>query len=183
MSSLQGYFLVASPHLPDPNFYRTVVLIVQHDENGALGLVLNRPTDKTVGQLWESVTEEPCLNPQSVNHGGPVEGPLMALHQNVASGESEVVPGVFFASSDENLEQIVQHFNGPFRLFVGYAGWAGGQLESELEAGGWLTIEATCDDVFDEDEDLWKKIACRIGMEILETAVDPRHIPEDVSLN
>ena len=61
MDSLQGHFFVASPHLPDSNFYRTVVLMVQHDEQGALGLVLNRPTDTTVAQLWETVVQGAVL--------------------------------------------------------------------------------------------------------------------------
>jgi putative transcriptional regulator len=182
MRSLQGHFLVASPHLPDSNFYRTVVLMVQHDENGALGLVLNRPTNSTVGELWERVSSEPVSCERPVNHGGPVEGPLMALHTTADCADDEVLPGVYFASRDEYLERIVRG-DQLFRLFVGYAGWSPGQLESELDAGGWLTVPATPDDVFDDDEDLWRKISSRIGMEILEQAVRPRHVPADPSMN
>ena len=183
MRSLQGRFLVASPHLPDPNFYRTVVLMIQHDENGALGLVLNRPSKSTVGQLWETVTQEPCACDRLVNRGGPVEGPLMALHTEASCAENEILPGVYFASRNEHVQRIVQQQHEPFRIFVGYAGWAAGQLESELEAGGWLISEAKRDDVFDEDEDLWRKISSRIGLEILEKAVRPKHVPQDPSMN
>ena len=159
MSSLQGHFLVASPHLPDPNFYRTVVLMVQHDQQGAVGLILNRITNSTIGELWETVVKEPCASRQPVNHGGPVQGPLMALHTDEARADAEVLPGVYLASRDEYLKQLVEQDQQPFRLFVGYAGWAGGQLESELEVGGWLTAPATCDDVFSEADDLWRRIA------------------------
>ena len=183
MHSLRGHFLVASPHLPDRNFCRTVVLMVQHDQNGALGLVLNRPTANTVGQLWETVTKESCACERLVNHGGPVQGPLMALHTEASWADDEVLPGVYFASRSEYLENIVRQNERPFRLFVGYAGWAGGQLESELEAGGWLTTKATREDVFSDDDDLWRTMAQRIGSEILGLAVKPKHIPQDPSRN
>lgn len=183
MHGQRGYFLVASPHLPDSNFCRTVVLMVQHDEEGALGLVLNRPTDKTVGQLWEKVTEIPCSCPRAVYRGGPVDGPLMALHTNAAWADDEILPGVYFASTDTYLEEIVQQSEQPFRFFLGYAGWAAGQLESELKVGGWLRTEANCQDVFDEDEELWKKVSSRIGLEILGGAVSPEIFPDDPSVN
>ncbi|MFV1966687.1 MAG: YqgE/AlgH family protein, partial [Pirellulaceae bacterium] len=179
----QGHFLVASPHLPDSNFFRSVVLMVQHDEHGALGLVLNRLTNSTVRELWASVASETVTCERYVNHGGPVEGPLMALHTTAACADDEVLPGVYFASRDEYLERIVQDEDRPFRLFVGYAGWSSGQLESELEAGGWLTIKATQDDVFNENKDLWREISSRIGLEILKQAVNPKHVPDDPSVN
>mgnify|MGYP005851771495 CR=1 FL=1 len=183
MHSLRGYFLVASPHLPDPNFCRTVVLMIQHDENGALGLVLNRPTASTVGQLWETITKESCSCQRLVHHGGPVQGPLMALHMEAAWADGEVLSGVYFASRSEYLHQIVRQSDKPFRLFVGYSGWAGGQLEGELQAGGWLTTQATREDVFSDDLDLWRTMTQRIGSQILGLAVKAKHIPKDVSRN
>ena len=80
MKSLKGHFLVASPHLADANFYRSVVLMIQHDEDGAVGLVLNRPTDNTIAEVWEMISESPCDVQGCVSIGGPVAGPLMALH-------------------------------------------------------------------------------------------------------
>jgi putative transcriptional regulator len=184
MRSLRGHFLVASPHLTDPNFYRTVVLMIQHDKHGALGLVLNRMTNSTVGQLWETLTKEPCPNSQRVNQGGPVQGPLMALHAEPSLADEEILPGVYFASRGEYLTQIVGHTDLAFRLFVGYAGWAGGQLEGELEAGGWLTATASREEVFaDASDDLWRNVISRIGQKILGAVVPPKHVPSDPSVN
>jgi putative transcriptional regulator len=107
----------------------------------------------------------------------------MALHAEAAWADEVVLPGVFFASREEYLRQIVLQSQHAFRLYVGYAGWAGGQLEGELEAGGWLTTPATPEDVFDEEPDLWRKIAARIGLEILGSAVKTKHLPSDPSMN
>ena len=72
MNSLRGQFLIASPHLPDSNFYRSVVLMIQHDDEGAFGVILNRPTENTVSEIWEMITDEPCESLQPINLGGPV---------------------------------------------------------------------------------------------------------------
>ena len=183
MKSLKGHFLVASPHLADPNFYRSVVLMIQHDEQGALGVVLNRPANNTIGELWELIAEAPCDNRQPVNVGGPVAGPLIAIHSNSSQGEMEVTGGVFFSSSKESITRVVSKPRGPFRLFVGYSGWAGGQLDGELEAGGWLTDPATREDVFWDQDELWNRVSRRIGLAILSPTIDPDVIPDDPSLN
>src|SRR5688572_1282976 len=81
MASLQGQFLVASPHLSDPNFYKSVVLMVKHDEEGAFGLILNRPTTNTVREIWRAVTEQDLECEQPIYMGGPVSGPLVCLHR------------------------------------------------------------------------------------------------------
>ena len=79
--SLQGQFLVASPHLGDGNFNRSVVLIIKHDDDGAFGLVLNRPTGNTVGDVWRMVTEQELDCDRPIYLGGPVQGPLVCLHR------------------------------------------------------------------------------------------------------
>src|SRR5688572_22739803 len=99
VNSLQGQVLVASPDLLDPNFLRAVVLIVQHNEQGALGLILNRRTHAKLKQVWEQVSPQPCESEEYVHAGGPVEGPLMALHTNAELGESEVVPGLYIGTN------------------------------------------------------------------------------------
>src|SRR2546429_6526132 len=78
MKSLQGQFLIASPHLADTNFYKGVVLMIKHDDEGAMGLILNRPTENTVTEVWKMVGEEDIECPQPIFFGGPVSGPLVA---------------------------------------------------------------------------------------------------------
>ena len=189
MGSLQGHFLVASPHLMDPNFYRSVVLMIQHDEDGGFGLVLNRCTDNSVSEIWELIGELPAehLDPdlieaRHINLGGPVAGPLMALHNSREVGENQIVPGVFLTTDKQGLNRLLESDDLTYRIFSGYSGWGSGQLESELEDGGWLTAPASADDIFHNPETMWKKISQQIGLGILGTRVT-RFVPEDPSLN
>jgi putative transcriptional regulator len=183
MPSLKGHFLIASPHLEDTNFYRSVVLMVQHDEEGAFGVILNRPSNNTISDLWELISHVPCGNQDPVNVGGPVAGPLIAIHSDYTHSELEITNGVYYASSKQSIGQIVSKPQGPFRLFVGYSGWAAGQLEGESDAGGWLTVPATHDDVFSAPDDLWNRVSRRIGLDILSSSLNQRLIPEDPSTN
>lgn len=182
MKSLQGNFLVASPKLGDSNFLRTVVLMIQHDEDGAMGLVLNRPTETTIQEVWQRVVEEPCDCTAPVYIGGPVPGPLIAVHNLPDCSESEVLPGVFVATQRATLERLFET-TSKFRLFSGYSGWGGGQLEDELKVGGWLLLEATADRVFADPDGLWKEVTSEIGQDILGTGLDAKHVPDDPSMN
>ena len=183
MECLKGHLLVASPHLADPNFSRTVVLMIHHGEDGAFGVVLNRPADNTVKELWEQVGETPCESDRQVNVGGPVAGPLMAVHTDELLSEMEILPGLYFAAQKEHLEELLRRRDEPFRLFIGHSGWGGGQLENELHEGAWLTTPATVDAVFGEDAELWKKVAQKIGLSMLTSTLKIKHLPEDPSMN
>jgi putative transcriptional regulator len=183
MKSLAGHFLVGSPHLADPNFFRSVVLMVQHDEEGALGLILNRPTDNSVADIWEQVCDESSDCRRPIFLGGPVTGPLMAIHSQLAYSELQVVPGVHFSTQRHNIIEIVAGEPKPFLLFSGYSGWGGGQLERELKVGGWLTVAASDDDVFYEGEDLWERLIQQIGQEIIAPAIGRKMTPPDPSCN
>jgi putative transcriptional regulator len=181
--SLQGHFLVASPHLMDPNFARTVVLLIQHDRDGAMGVVLNRPIEKTIQQLWKEVHEGPCDNLRHLNLGGPVSGPLLALHTDSALGELEVIPGVFFSADKEHLERLVEQDVPQMKMFIGHSGWGGGQLENELKQGAWLTVPANLDEVFQDDQELWRCVTQKIGKEMLVGMLHIKNVPDDPSLN
>lgn len=183
MNSLRGHFLAASPHLQDPNFLHTVVLLIQHDAEGALGVVLNRPTDKTIQQLWEDVHEPPCDNQQRLHLGGPVSGPLMAIHTLVTLGELEVLPGLYFSTQKDHLEELVEHRDVQSRLFVGHSGWGGGQLESELREGAWLTMPATLEDVFYDVTGLWRRVTGEITSRMMQAVLKIKHVPRDPSMN
>ncbi|MGE0760475.1 MAG: YqgE/AlgH family protein [Pirellulaceae bacterium] len=182
-TSLRGHCLVASPSLKDPNFYRSVVLMVQHDESGALGLILNRPTGSSIRDIWEMVSSEPCACDSPIYLGGPVRGPLAAVHQDRDRSDLEVVDGLYYTVDEKSLGELLQSSADTYRIFVGYAGWAPGQLESELEAGGWLTTPANRQEVFSEPARLWQTISRRIGREFLQATVKLKGGPEDPSLN
>jgi putative transcriptional regulator len=183
MKSLQGHFLIASPKLADENFYKAVVLMIKHDEDGALGVILNRPTENTVAEVWKIIGDEEidCLAPVFV--GGPVPGPVVALHRLKKAAEAEVLPGVYFAAELDKLRQLIEQTERPYRFFSGYAGWAGGQLEGELKAGGWLTAKAKKSLIFGESDALWDEVVRTIGEGILHKAMKVKHVPEDPSLN
>ena len=183
MKSLKGCFLVASPQLRDPNFVHTVVLLVHHSEDGAFGVVLNRPTESTIKELWEKVGESPCDSNQPVHLGGPVSGPLMAVHSDASLAEMEIIPGVYFAAQRDHLEQLLQQSEHAFIFFVGHSGWGGGQLENELKEGAWFTAPATAEFVFNSNDDLWRRVTQQIGQSVLTDILGIKGLPKDPSMN
>lgn len=182
MNSLQGHLLIAVPELLDPNFFQRVVLIVRHDEEGAFGLVLNRPTKMGVKQVWEQVSHTPIESSDPVYLGGPVEGPLMALHSQADLAELEITPRVCYSVQSDQLESLVMQAQGPKKFFLGFAGWSPGQLEGELEEGVWVTLLASYDHVFYSDEDLWRRLIREAQSPIL-AALNIKHVPQDPSMN
>ncbi len=183
MESLFGKLLVAIPDLPDSNFYRSVVLILQHTKEGATGVILNRPSNVTVATVWDEISSEECDSEVTVNVGGPCEGPLMALHQSLAAGEEPIIGGVFVSIQRENLNKIVNQTKHPFKIYSGYAGWGPGQLESEIKVGGWLVTDATAANVFEPSEDLWKNVCAHVGHEIMLPHFNVNRVPTDPSSN
>jgi len=182
-SSLAGHFLVASRYLRDPNFAQSVVLMIHHDQDGAVGVVINRPSDKTVRDVWQLIGNDPCDRDDFIYVGGPVPGPLVALHSIEAFSDHEVLPGLYVSTKRDALDLIVRKKDVSLRLCSGNAGWGSGQLEGEMEAGGWLSTPATVDDVFADHESIWKTVTQRIGLEIMAPNVDSEHMPIDPSLN
>jgi len=182
MPSLKGHLLIAAPQLFDPNFQGTVVLLIEHNEDGAFGVVLNRPSDTTVQEVWEQVGQEPTDSLETIHVGGPVPGPLLALHDAGPLSESEVMPGIHLSTQRDALDQLVRS-RAEFRLFSGYAGWGGGQLETELTQGGWLTRQANGDYIFYRQDDLWERVTKDITDEVLRPVLKATHVPRDPSCN
>jgi putative transcriptional regulator len=180
---LTGNFLVASRYLRDPNFVRSVVLMIQHQVDGAMGVVINRPSEKTVREVWEMIGNDPCDRDDAIFVGGPVPGPLVALHTLEALAEHQVLPNLYVSTHRDAIDVIVRKKNVPVRLFSGNAGWGSGQLEGEMEAGGWLATPATVDEAFSDHETIWRKVTQRIGLEIMAPDLDHEHMPPDPSLN
>jgi len=183
MNSLKGHLLVASPDLVDPNFLKAVVLMVQHGDKGALGLVLNRPTNTTVKQALAQIGDTPCHRKELLRLGGPCQGSLMAVHTREALKEMEILPRVYFSADSDHLEQLVLTKGDPVRFFVGFAGWGPGQLEAELETGSWRTMTATAEHVFQGGSDLWEMVTKEITSSVLLSALKIKHVPQDPSMN
>ena len=183
MKSLQGHLLIASPQLVDPNFARSVVLIVQHNESGALGLILNRPLEMNLQSVWEQVSDIPCFIDQPLHQGGPCDGPLMVLHVEKDVSELQVAPGTYWSTDKDSVEHLVSHNSTPVKFFVGYAGWGAGQLESEMDSGAWLPAPATQDQIFADPETQWSRLRRIITLTITYPWLDPRLIPDDPTAN
>ena len=186
--SMTGRLLVAAPSLDDPNFERSVVFLVDHDEEGALGVVLNRPTSVDVGAIlppWEGRTSQPGV----VFRGGPVgqDSALALARLSVPSDDGDDEP-VGFRSVSGSLglvdldapPELLSAELAAMRVFAGYAGWSPGQLEDEVAEGSWFVVESVPGDAFsDEPEQLWRAVLRRQIGELALVAT----FPEDPSLN
>jgi putative transcriptional regulator len=183
MKSLQGHLLIAAPNLIDPNFFRTVILMVQHNDDGALGLVLNRPTGTAVREAWAQVGQTPCLREDVLHHGGPCEGPLMVVHTCEGVSPAALLPGLYFATEKDDVESVIGSGDGQARFFVGYAGWSAGQLENELGTGSWVTLPASAEHVFTDDIHLWENATRQVARMAAYPNIKPSLVPRDPKMN
>lgn len=169
-----GKLLVATPRLLDPNFYRTVILMLQDDEEGTIGIVLNRPTTERVEDHlpdWSSRVTEPGL----IHYGGPVEPEVAIAVANTTEGMTTGVPGLSLVDLSEEPDDEGPHV----RIYSGYAGWGSEQLDDELEMGSWYVVQASPDDPFDNPDDMWRRVLRRqAGFLALVST-----FPDDVEMN
>lgn len=172
MSPTKGRLLVATPLLEDPNFDRSVVYVVEHHDEGALGLILNRPSPESLNDPldgWVSAQSEPA----QVFSGGPVEpDALIALarvgseiHRSDEDDEASYLAPLAgdIASADLAADPaLVVGSITELRVFRGYSGWDAGQLEAEIESGSWIVLDSDPSDVFTADPDeLWRAVLRR----------------------
>ena len=183
MKSLQGHLLIATAELLDPNFFQSVVLLVQHSEEGALGVILNRPSKTTIRRAWEEVRSTPCAHDVPLHLGGPCQGPLMAVHREASLSEAEVAPEAFFSADPESLEQLVASPEIQIKFFIGYAGWGAGQLEQELALGSWEVLPAHAKHLFGSPASLWEESHREVAGRRLFSAMRIKHVPDDPRLN
>jgi putative transcriptional regulator len=183
MASLQGHLLVASPKLGDPNFFRAVVLLVRHNEEGAFGLVLNRPSNTPLREVWSNVSDTLCTTDALIQHGGPCAGPLMAIHTEEFLAETEVFPNLYFAAAKDKLEHLALKPTEAARFYAGYAGWTAGQLDAELAEGAWFTTEGKSEQVFWPNDDLWDRLSRQLAATTRIAGIKVKHEPPDPSLN
>jgi putative transcriptional regulator len=179
--SLAGQLLVASPTLPDPNFARTVVLIGIHSEDGAMGVVLNRPSETTVGEAVPAL-EQALSDGERIFVGGPVQPNAIVCLAEFSDPDPAgllVLGRIGFPAPDTDIELLAAATTRR-RVYAGYAGWSAGQLDREVNDGDWIANAAIPEDVFSEDpEDLWRAVLVRMGGEYALLA----RMPPDPSVN
>jgi putative transcriptional regulator len=164
VESLRGHLLVASPGLVDPNFRRAVVLVTEHTEEGAAGLVLNRPSPVEVADAVPQL--EPLVeHGEQIWVGGPVQQEAVLVLGEFLDPDDAAVP-LFGALGFPSLAEPgdVVPVTTRHRVFAGYAGWGAGQLEEELTGEDWILEPALADDAFtDEPDELWRDVLRRKG--------------------
>jgi putative transcriptional regulator len=179
VESLRGHLLVAAPTLVDPHFVRTVVLIAEHTADGAMGVVLNRPSEATVGEVVPDLSAL-VDEDETVFAGGPVEdGGVMVLAE-FDDPEDAALPvdgDLGFVALDSDVQELAA---GRARAFAGHAGWGPGQLDAELAEEAWFVAPFEREDAFaDDPEELWSRALLRKGGPYALVA----RMPEDPSLN
>jgi len=171
-NSLAPTLLLAMPQMLDPNFARSVVLLCKHEREGAMGLVVNRRTDTLASSLV--ILEPPPKSDSGLEIwvGGPVEpqrGWLLLGHDPGSDESLAIGAGLFLSASADVLRRLIEdggEGNTEQRLFLGYAGWGGGQLESELAASAWLTADVSKSLVFETDpEQMWETAIRSLGID------------------
>jgi len=162
----KGRLLVAMPTLNDPNFWQTVVLLCNYGPEGALGVVLNRPTEVAVSAL---IHDFPNLaGGERIYEGGPVaKNGMLVLCRSEENEEYNIVGNISLAKDLESLKTIdVTKPCSEIRCYLGYAGWTAGQLEEEIHTGAWKTVRADSTIIFDADATvLWPQMMRRLGPE------------------
>ncbi|MES1943008.1 hypothetical protein PC39_02747 [Salinisphaera sp. PC39] len=162
-SSLRGTLLVAERQLSGTAFARAVILVLEHDDGGALGLVLNRPSDATLADALPNRADELAYD-YPVHLGGPVRMQglaLLARTEGNEHGSRRILPEVVYTHAQAAFDAILASSPDPdaVRIFAGHAGWAPGQLENEIRRGDWLIVPAKANHIFeDNDDDLWQRL-------------------------
>ena len=157
------FFLVAKPGMPDPNFRETVVLVTQNERAQVTGVIVNRPTDRSLAELLPSERFRSLTDP--IFFGGPVDlqGLFAVFNADKLPGEAlTMLPGLYLALHPNTIDALLSSPPARIRFFAGYSGWAPGQLQAELDRGDWLIVDADTDTVFLKDTSrLWRDMVGR----------------------
>jgi len=184
MKSLKGHLLLASTKLVDPNFAKAVVLIFDHTEEGAAGVIINRPVKKTIADIAEEVFEIRSNWDKPLHLGGPVSGPLAAAHTIKALADMEVMPGIYGALAPDHLQELIRKRQEPTLFLVNYAGWGPDQLEDELEEEAWHVMPARSEHLFwTEEHSLWETCIKEVSGQAMDEVLGIRIKPNDPGLN
>jgi putative transcriptional regulator len=159
----KSFFLIARPGMPDPNFRETVVLVTQAEGAEATGVIINRPTNRSLAEMLPSERFKRFKEP--IFFGGPVapQGLFAVFQAEKFSGAAvTMLPGLYLAVVPDSIDALLNDPPPKIRFFAGYSGWAPGQLRAELDRGDWLVVDAEADAVFLKDTSrLWQDMVRR----------------------
>ena len=180
---LDNHFLIAMRALSDPNFSRTVTYLCEHNEEGAMGLVVNRPLDVTLDEIFKHIgieVADPAIAAAPVYLGGPVQPDRgFVLHTPIGEWESTMrVTDKIGVTTSQDVLQAMATGNGPQHALValGYAGWGAGQLEAEIIDNAWLSVSADADIIFHlPSEQRWRAAAASLGIDLDRLSNDAGH--------
>lgn len=167
---LAGCLLVANPSHPNHQYTKDVFLITWHRGDGAIGVLLNRCLVADLRTLWaqlmgsesKPMVEEPAQH-IAVHYGGPLAGPVIALHSRPEFAEAEASPGIYLAAQIPTLRKLGEIAAADCRWLVGHTAWQKGELERQIETGLWYPIPATPDLVFAQSDEIWQRALRRAG--------------------
>lgn len=207
MDCLSGQLLVASTVTTDPVIDRSVCLLVHDDEDGAIGVMLNRPLQPNPTELLALLESEPEGNANRLSHlsgasesaegpdqerpttasavhfGGPLSGPVVAIHTSSEHAEAETGHGIYVAAQKQHLEKIVRDRPTPYRLIVGHLGWSAEKLREEIAAGYWHVLPATAEIVFSVDGEMWPRLIRRATASSVAAWIGTHDVPGAHELN
>lgn len=178
----KGKLLISEPFLNDPNFKRTIILLIENNEEGSLGFILNKPTEL---QLKDAIENYPDFD-TTVYYGGPVQlNTLQFIHRagDILEGSMDIGNGLYWGGSFEKLRILIEDKlvkPEDFRFFIGYSGWGEGQLEEEIKINSWIVADSKIENIFsDEPDNLWREILKGMGKKFAILA----SFPENPSVN
>ena len=173
-----GQLLIASPYLTDSNFFRSVVFMVRHDAEGALGVVVNRPGGQRLPDAFTELLGRAPKRNDAIYLGGPVNGPLVGLHNLSGMGDPadiDISNGgsaeIWITADEDHLRVLVDRTDIKARFIARYSGWGPSQLDQEIEAGGWLVAPCNEAILFGDHESSWETAIKRLGHDILSKVV------------
>ena len=181
--SLKNHLLIAMPSMADSNFSRSIAYICEHNEDGAMGIIINRPLELSLGEVFEHLNikhYDEQYDHQTVLEGGPVQTQMgFVLHRTPQHWQSTVImeEGICLTTSRDILEDIAKN-KGPEDAIValGYAGWGGGQLEEEMQSNAWITVKADPEILFSTHQSKrWEAASKLLGIDLNLMSSDVGH--------
>jgi putative transcriptional regulator len=181
--NLTNQFLIAMPTLEDPNFSRTVTYVCAHNDEGAMGIVINRPLNLELGEVFSQMEMEavdPAINGRTVYQGGPVHRDRgFIIHRPARDWGSTIhVTDEIAVSTSREILAAISRGEGPGEILValGYAGWGAGQLEEEMAQNAWLSGPADMEIIFSAPaEERWSRAAARLGIDLFRLSSEVGH--------